>query len=72
MKRWAVPLDQAQCARLSDDHISLGTMHKGEGGRTLLVFRDRFSALKVASTIGDAEVLDLSFTSASALATSVG
>lgn len=52
MTRWAVKLEAPQQALLGDDLKGVGDLQQGPGGDTLLVFRDRFSALKVASRLG--------------------
>jgi hypothetical protein len=49
MQRWAIALDPEVRRRLSQEQIELGTEVRGPDG-PLLVFRDRFVGLRVAST----------------------
>ena len=50
--RWAVPLDDRFKALLPRDTLVLGDLQLRADGSEVLVFRDRFVALKVASQIG--------------------
>lgn len=51
MQRWAIELDEDVRRRLTREQLELGTeVAAGEG--TLLVFRDRFVGLRVASAAG--------------------
>lgn len=52
MERWAILLDDATHSRLSDEQLQLGRLEKSASDESLLVFRDRFVALKIASSVG--------------------
>jgi hypothetical protein len=52
MRRWAIALDGDVRYRLTQDQLELGTEIYGEDGKVLLVFRDRFVGLRVASAVG--------------------
>jgi hypothetical protein len=49
MLRWAVPLNDKTRSKLSEDELQLGSLHQAVEGNTVLAFRDRFVALKVAT-----------------------
>lgn len=53
MTRWAIPLDRHRKQRLPHDAFELGDLITDDDGGELLLFRDRFVALKVASRVGD-------------------
>lgn len=61
MKRWGFFLTDTAKTRLDDETLEMGTLHTTDDGETMLVFRDRFVALRVASRV-ESEVrgLDLS------------
>lgn len=52
MERWAIALDGEVHRRLKDDDLEVGTLVAGPDGRRILVFRDRFAGLRVASAAG--------------------
>ncbi|MEX2541298.1 MAG: hypothetical protein WD314_05795 [Trueperaceae bacterium] len=52
MQRWAITLDGEVRRRLTQEQLELGTEIADEDGERLLVFRDRFVGLRVASTAG--------------------
>ncbi len=52
MERWAISLDGEARRRLKADDIEVGTVMAGPDGRRILVFRDRFAGLRVASAAG--------------------
>jgi hypothetical protein len=52
MMRWAVQLDEHVKTRLPIDTLELGDLHRREDGSEVLIFRDRFVALKVAAKVG--------------------
>jgi hypothetical protein len=52
MRRWAIALDGEVRGRLTEEQYELGTALVGEDGSELLVFRDRFVGLRVASATG--------------------
>ena len=60
MTRWAIQLDRERKQRLPHDALELGDLVTGEDGHELLLFRDRFVALKVASRVGGAEPITIS------------
>ena len=52
MTRWAVPLDDDFKTRLTQGALELGDLHRRDDGSEVLLFRDRFVALKVAAEVG--------------------
>ncbi|MEX2534733.1 MAG: hypothetical protein WD273_03955 [Trueperaceae bacterium] len=52
MQRWAITLDGKVRRRLTQEQLELGTELLAEDGESLLVFRDRFVCLRVASAAG--------------------
>jgi hypothetical protein len=52
MQRWAIALDAEVRRRLTQEQLELGTELPGEDGTPMLVFRDRFVCLRVASAAG--------------------
>mgnify|MGYP000170553605 CR=1 FL=1 len=52
MEKWVVNISQEQLALLDEEQRDLGTMLHGEDGKTQLVFRDGFVALKIATQLG--------------------
>ena len=52
MEKWVVSINETQLASLSEEQRNLGTVLQGPGGAHLLVFRDGFVALKMASQLG--------------------
>ncbi len=63
MQRWAIALTNETRSRLGDEAIKVGSIQQTPSGDTLLVFRDRFSALRVASAAGNAQLLELEIAS---------
>jgi hypothetical protein len=59
MTRWAVPLDEHFKSRLTHDTLELGDLQRRDDGSEMLVFRDRFVALKVAAKVGGARPVAL-------------
>lgn len=57
MTRWAIQLDPHRKKRLPHDALELGDLVTDEDGSELLLFRDRFVALKVASRVGNPELV---------------
>lgn len=51
MQRWAISLDGEVRRRLTEEQLELGTESTGENGDDLLIFRDRFVALRVARSV---------------------
>lgn len=51
MQRWAIPLDGKVRRRLTQEQLELGTEMTTDDG-PVLVFRDRFVGLRVASAAG--------------------
>lgn len=52
MQRWAIELDGEVRRRLTQEQLDLGTELADPDGGEMLVFRDRFVGLRVASTAG--------------------
>lgn len=52
MQRWAIALDGEVRRRLTREQLELGTEIVDDDGERMLVFRDRFVGLRVASTAG--------------------
>lgn len=54
MDRWAIVLTREVLEQLTPEQLELGTHQADDQGRALLVFRDRFVGLRVASACGSA------------------
>lgn len=52
MEKWIVDITEAQLASLSAEQRDLATIVKSPEGKTLLIFRDGFVALKIAAQLG--------------------
>lgn len=59
MKRWGFFLTDTAKSRLDEETIEMGTLHTTDDGATMLLFRDRFVALRAASLAGENEVQGL-------------
>jgi hypothetical protein len=52
MQKWMIHLSSEQLSSLNDESRNLGDLLSNGKGQNILVFRDSFVALKVASSLG--------------------
>ncbi len=51
MKRWVVKIEESDLKKLNPQLLSVGTLINTEDGEQYMVFRENFSAIKLASAL---------------------